>query len=59
MLLYPQINVITPRQQTEENDMIKSIDAEKAFDKSTPIYDKSSPESGHRGNIPQNNKGYI
>ena len=28
------------------------------WQKSTPIY-KSSPESGHRGNIPQNNKGHI
>ena len=26
--------------------------------KSTPIYHKKSPESGHRGNLPQHNKGY-
>ena len=25
----------------------------------TPIYDKNSPESGHRGNLPQHNKGRI
>ena len=34
--------------------MIISIDAE-----STPIYDKNSLESGHRGNLPQRNKGHI
>ena len=39
--------------------MIISIDAEKSFDNSTPIYDKNSPESGHRGNLPQLNKGHI
>ena len=26
---------------------------------STPIYDKDSPESGHRGYLPQRNKGHI
>ena len=26
---------------------------------STPFYDKNSPESGHRGNLPQHNKGHI
>ena len=26
---------------------------------SAPIHDKNSPESGHRGNIPQHNKGHI
>ena len=26
---------------------------------STPIYDKNSPESGHRGNLPQHNKGHT
>ena len=44
----------------EKNHMIISIDAEKAFDKiQHPIYDKNSPESGHRGNLPQHNKGHI
>ena len=33
--------------------MIISIDAEKDFDKnSTPIYDKSSEESGNKENLP-------
>ena len=32
--------------------MINLIDAEK----STPIYDKTSPERGHRGDLPQHNK---
>ena len=38
--------------------MIISTDAEKAFDKiQHPFYDKNSPESRHRRNIPQHNKG--
>ena len=49
---------------THENHMIISIVVEKAFEKNpTPIYDthtkKTSPESGHRGNIHQHNKGRI
>ena len=36
-----------------------SIDAEKAFDKIQHPYDKNSPESKHRRNIPQHNKSYI
>ena len=39
--------------------MIISIDAEKAFDKIQPIYDKNSPGSRNRGNFPQHNKGHI
>ena len=40
--------------------MIKSIDAEKAFDKiQHPFMEKNSQESGNRGNIPQHNKGHI
>ena len=39
--------------------MIISIDAEKDFDNSMPIYDKNPPESGHRGKLPQHNKGHI
>ena len=43
-----------------KNHMIISIDAEKAFDKILHlIYDKNSPESEHRGNLPQHNKGHI
>ena len=42
-----------------KNHMIISIDAEKAFDKYNMHYDKNSPESGHRGNLPQYNKGHI
>ena len=38
--------------------MVISID-EEAFDKIRPISDKTSPESGHRGNRPQHNKGHI
>ena len=39
--------------------MIISIDAEKAFDKIQHPYDKNSPESRNRRNIPQHNKSYI
>ena len=31
----------------------------KLLTKSTPIYDKNSPENGQRGNLPQHNKGHI
>ena len=46
----------------EKNHMIISIDAEKAFDKIQHrfmIKKKKSPGSGHRGNLPQHNKGHI
>ena len=45
-----------------KNNMIISIDAEEPFVKiqySFMIKKKSSPESGHRGNLPQHNKGHI
>ena len=43
-----------------KNHMIISIDAEKAFDKIRhPFMIKNSPENGHRGNLPQHNKGHI
>ena len=44
----------------DENCMIISIDAEKAFDKiQHPFMIKNSPESRNRRNIPQHNKSYI
>ena len=45
----------------EKNRMILSIDAEKAFDKIQHPFMifKKSPESRHRGNLPQHNKGHI
>ena len=43
-----------------KSHVIISIVAEKAFrQNSTPIYDKNSPESGHRGNLPQHSKEHI
>ena len=40
--------------------MIISIDAEKAFDKIQHRFMiKSPPESKHKGNLPQQNKGHI
>ena len=47
------INVIHHLNKSRnKNHMIISIDAKKAFD-------KNSPENGHRGNLPQHNKGHI
>ena len=43
-----------------KNHMITSIEAEKAFDKiQHPFMIKNPPESRHRGNLPQLNKGHI
>ena len=40
--------------------MIISTVAEKSFDKiQHPFMIKNSPESRHRGNLPQHNKGHI
>ena len=45
---------------TDENHMIITIDAEKAFDKIRHIFMiKNSPESRHRRNIPQHNKSLL
>ena len=44
----------------QKNHMIISIDAEKAFDKiQHPFMITTPPESRHRGNFPQPNKGHI
>ena len=44
----------------DKNHMIISIDSEKAFEKiQNPFYDKNSPESWNRRNIPQHNKGPL
>ena len=44
----------------EKNPMIISIDAEKASEKiQHPFMIKNHPESRHRGNLPQHNKGHI
>ena len=32
---------------------------EKLLTKFNTIYDKNPPENGHRGNLPQHNKGHI
>ena len=51
----PHIN-----QLKNKSPMIISIDAEKTFDKiQYPFMIKNSPESRHRGNLPQHNKGHI
>ena len=44
----------------DENHMIISIDAEKAFDKiQRPFMIKNPPESKNRRNIPQHNKSHV
>ena len=44
----------------EKNHMIISIDAEKVFKKIQHRFMiKNCPESRHRGNLPQHNKGHI
>ena len=44
----------------DKNNMIISIDAEKALDKiQHPFIIKNPAESRHTGNLPQHNKGRI
>ena len=43
----------------KKNHRIISIDARKAFDKIQHPFMIKIPESGHRGNLPQHNKGHI
>ena len=59
--VHKSINVIYHINKLKDKiHMIISIDSEKAFDKiQTPIYDKNSPESRHRRDIPQHNKSHI
>ena len=60
--IHKSINVIyLINKLKEKNHMIISIDAEKAFDKIQHPFmiKKNSPESGHRANLPQHNKGHI
>ena len=51
----------TPHEQTAELKNIQlSHRCRRSFlQNSTSIFDKNSPESGHRGNLPQLNKGHI
>ena len=55
------INVINHiNKLKEKHHMIISIDAEKAFNKiQHQFMIKNSPESRHRGNLPQHNKGHM
>ena len=54
------INVIHHTNKPKnKNHMIISIDQKKLLTKLTTIYDKNSPESRHRGNLPQYNKSQI
>ena len=57
-----KINVICHINKLKnKKHMIISIDAGKAFDKIQHRFmiKKNSPETGHRGKLPQHNKGHI
>ena len=43
----------------DENHMIISIDAEKAFDKIQHPFITKTLKNGHRRNLPQHRKGHI
>ena len=62
-IIHKSINVINHiNKLKEKNHRIISMDAEKAFDKIQHpfmIKKKKPPESRHRGNLPQHNKGHI
>ena len=49
----------TINKQRNKNDMIISIDAEKAFDKIQHPFMIKTSQSGHRRNLPQCTKGHI
>ena len=57
------ISVIHINKLKNKKHMIISIDAKKAFEKIQHPFmtkrKKKSPECGHRGNLPQQNKGHI
>ena len=59
--IHKSIHVINHiKKLKEKHHMNISIDAEKAFDKiQHQFMNKNPPESGHRGNLPQHNKGHI
>ena len=60
--IHKSINVIYYINKLKNGDyIIISIDAEKAFDKIQHPFmiKKNFPESGHKGNIPQHNKGHV
>ena len=53
------INVINHINKLKDKNLM-SIDAEKSFNKiQHPFMIKKNPESRHRGNLPQHNKGHI
>ena len=59
--IHKSINIIHHiNKRKDENHMIISIDAEKAFDKvQHPFMIKNIQQSGKRGTIPQHNKGHV
>ena len=58
--IYKSINVIHHISKLKnKNHMIISLDQKKAVDKIQHPFMKNSLESGHRGSLPQHNKGHI
>ena len=59
--IWKSINVIHHiNKLRNKNHMIISVDAEKAFDKiQHQFIIKTLQKNGHRGNLPQHNKGHI
>ena len=58
--IHKSINIIHHiNKLKDKNHMIISIDAEEAFEKFNTHYDKNSPESRHRRNMPQHNKSHV
>ena len=45
--------------KNKNNMIISLMQKKRLWPKSTPIYDKNSPESGHGGNLPQHNGGHL
>ena len=55
---HPQINDINTMKNEKSHDDLNRC-RKSICQNSTFIYDKSSQQSGHRGNVPQHNKGHI
>ena len=52
-------NSISIKKQTAKKQKQKQMLQKKVLTKFNNHYDKNSPESRHRGNFPQHNKGHI
>ena len=58
--IWKSINVIHHINKLKDrNQMIISIDAEKAFDKIQHLFMIKTPKNGHKKNLPQHSKDHI